>query len=93
MSKGTQQYAFRLPKNLIEDIDDFCARSVNFRRDSEPDNRTTFVRKAIEERLAKLQRGRKRKPVDVVSTNRYEPVEPSPLLNDPSVRTELLKEV
>jgi hypothetical protein len=60
MSKGTQQYAIRIPPAYIEEIDKFCARTIGHGF-AEPMTRSGFIVKAIKERLDKLERGRRKK--------------------------------
>lgn len=57
MSRGTPLTPLRLSTELLARIDAEVARQ-NETRIGEPYNRTSWIRQAIEERLAKLARGR-----------------------------------
>lgn len=58
MSRGTPLTPLRLSAELLDRIDAEVERQ-NRTRAEEPYNRTSWIRQAIEERLAKLERGRK----------------------------------
>lgn len=57
MSRGTKHTIMRLAPELLERIHKAIDQN-NSRRGEQPYNLTSWIRKAIEERLAKLERGR-----------------------------------
>lgn len=59
MSKGTPVVMFRMPKQMLADILAVLHRR-NKNTQEEPWNRTDFIRCAIREKLAKMQRSRTR---------------------------------
>lgn len=58
MSRGTKHTILRLAPELLARIHEAIDQN-NSRRADEPYNLTSWIRQAIEERLAKLERGRK----------------------------------
>jgi hypothetical protein len=64
MSKGSKIVGVRIPAELLGLMDEVIARSVDTRRDG-PWTRSSFILKAIEEKLAKMARsaGRRKSPV------------------------------
>jgi metal-responsive CopG/Arc/MetJ family transcriptional regulator len=55
MSKGSPLLTIRIPAELLQLVDQAIARSVDTRRDG-PWNRSSFIVKAIAEKLAKMAR-------------------------------------
>jgi hypothetical protein len=64
MSKGSQVVPVRFPAELLTLMDQATARSVRTRKDG-PLNRSSFIIKAIEEKLKKMARsnGKKKSPL------------------------------
>ena len=60
MGKGSPLLSLRIPAELLLLLDDAVARSVHTRRDG-PLNRSTFIIKAIEEKLEKMARSARKK--------------------------------
>lgn len=58
MSLGSPQVILRVPQHLLDRIDEEVWRQ-NASRAGEPYDRSSWIRQAITERLAKLERGRK----------------------------------
>lgn len=59
MSKGTDRYTFRLPQELMAAVATTIYRR-NLHTDKEPWELSEFVRVAIKEKLAKMERSRRR---------------------------------
>lgn len=59
MSKGTDRYTFRLPQDMMAEVAATIYRR-NLHTDREPWELSEFVRVAIREKLAKMERSRKR---------------------------------
>lgn len=59
MSKGSQVVPVRLPPDMKARVKDAIAR-INRKTQEEPHNVSSFVRKCIEDKLAHMERGRKK---------------------------------
>jgi hypothetical protein len=57
MSKGTQVYSIRLPRDLVEDVECQLAMSAVWRR-AAPWTLSDFVRISLREKLEKMRRSR-----------------------------------
>jgi hypothetical protein len=64
MSRGSPLLTIRIPTELLGLVDDAVARSVHTRRDG-PWTRSSFINKAIQEKIAKMARssGKAKSPV------------------------------
>lgn len=67
MSVGSPIVNVRIPPTLLDRIDDFCARSADFR--GEPYTRSSFILKAISDYFFHLDRSKKRKKKNSLDTS------------------------
>lgn len=60
-SKGSRIIPIRLPSDLLDQVDK-AVQGSELRRKGEPWTRSSFIRRAIEEKLAHAARSRKPRP-------------------------------
>ena len=61
MSQGSPVIQVRVPRHILAQVDEVMAR-VNATRTEEEYTRSSFVLSAIQEKLAKMERGRRKRP-------------------------------